>query len=261
MANVNENTIKKKISRSETTHAKNNENTHIVNTIIASLGTAYNPNNPLITAASMLEFESGFNGFMQELNVAISAEQTKVGEQIAAFKPVSKKVSKIMKAAAGQGLTAEFMGHLRSTSNRLNAVRVDKSTPDKSPAEEPSPPEGTNQRRASVSRRSYAGILESLDLLDEQLKGNRGYKPNETEYQSATVSVWVEGLRTTHHAALDARIATNSARNDRNAYAYHRATGILKRMNAVKAYVETILDKSDPRFKQLKKLRFVDYSK
>jgi hypothetical protein len=43
MANETEN----KKSVSEKTHAKNLENTYIANSIVASLGAVYNPNNPL----------------------------------------------------------------------------------------------------------------------------------------------------------------------------------------------------------------------
>ena len=255
MANENN---QKKTSVSEKTHAKNIENTHVVNSIITSIGGTWQPNNALITPSEMTDFENTFGGLMQSVNAAVSGEQAKVGAQIAVFKDVSKRVSKILKAAAGQGLADEFMANLRSTSNRLNAVRVNKDTPDTSPAG--APPTNT-KATASVSRRSYAGILESLDLLDEQLKTNKNYKPNEIEFQSATVSTWVSDLRAVHNAALDSKVATRNARNSRNAYAYNPATGILKRMNAVKAYAETILDKNDPRFKQLKKLKFADYSK
>ena len=252
MANEN------KTSVSEKTHAKNNENTHIVNSIIASVGGIWKPNNDLITSSAMTDFEDTFGGFMQSLNAVFSDEQAKVGAQIAAFKDVSKHVSKILKSAAGQGLSSEFMANLRSTSNRLNAVRVNKSTPDTAP--DGAPPT-TAKGTASVSRRSYAGILESLDLLDEQIKTNKEYNPNEPEFQSATVSAWVSNLRAVHNNALDSKVATRNARNSRNAYAYNPATGIMKRMKAVKAYAETILDKTDPRLKQLKKLKFADYSK
>jgi hypothetical protein len=247
-----------KTSVSEKTHAKNLENTHIVNSIIASLGETWNPNNKLIKASALTDFETNSSGFMQALNAALSEEQAKVGTQMAEFKLVSKRVNKIMKAAAGQGLVPEFMANLRSTANRLNGVRVNKATPDTPPD---TPPPTNSNGNASVSRRSYAGILESLDLLDEQLKANPDYKPNETEYQSAAVSAWVDGLRTTHNAALDSKIATRTARNARNAYVYSPTEGIITRMNAVKAYAESILNKTDPRFQQLKKLRFVDYSK
>lgn len=253
MANETENT--KKVSRSERTHAKNLENLHIAISLIESLGATWNPNNPLIAGNALTEFKEQFGNSMGAVNAAYSVEQNKVGEQIAAFKPVSKKVNKIMKAAAGQSLSTEFMSNLRSTANRVNAVKVSKSTPDTSPDGQPA------QASSSVSRRSYAGILESLDLLDEQIKNNSNYKPNEEEYKSASISAWVASLQTAHNAALDSKTDTRTARAARNSFGYDQSTGIIARMNAAKAYAETILDKSDPRFQQLKKLRFVDYSK
>lgn len=252
----NENTTKK-VSISERTHAKNGEYTHIVNSIIAELGPIYQPNNDLILSAEMVEFETNFESLSQGLNAAIFNEQTKVGEQIAAFKLVSGRVGKIIKVARGQGLSPEYLEYLRSTANRLNGIRVNKNTPDNSPD---TPPSANANGTVSVSRRSYAGILESLGLLDEQIKGNPDYKPNETEYQAVAISAWIASLRTIHDAALDAKIATRTARNARNSYIYHPTTGLIVRMRAIKAYLETILDKNDPRLKQIKKLRFVDFS-
>jgi hypothetical protein len=240
------------VSISEKTHAKNAENTHIANTIVASIGATFNPNNSLIKANAMTDFESGLNDRMQTVNAAFSAEQNAVGAQIAAFKLVSNRVSKTMKSAKGQGLTPDFIGHLQSTANRLYSVKVNKATPD---VMQP------DAKSHSTSRRSYAGILESLDLFDEQLKSNPGHAPNEVEYQSATVTAWVQSLRTLHNTALDSKIATRTARNERDSFGYNKTDGLLVRMNALKAYLETILDKNDPRLKQVKKLRFVDYSK
>ena len=128
------------------------------------------------------------------------------------------------------------------------------------PAEAQPPAAGTPSSH-SVSRRIYAGISESFDLFDEQLKSNPAYVLNEVEYQSATITDWVQSLKAKHNAALDTKIATRTKRNAHDSFAYHAETGIMKRMNALKAYAETILDKNDPRLKQLKKLKFTDYSK
>lgn len=243
-------------SVSEKTHAKNLENLHIGNTIIDSIGIIFNPNNPLITAADLTTFEQGFSNEMQLVNAALPAEQTAVGAQMAAFKLVSGRVSKIMKSAKGLGLSTEFLANLQSTANRLNGVRVSPKTPDN-----PDTPEDESKSNKSVSRRSYAGIMESLDLFDEQIKSNPAYNPNETEYKSAAITAWIDGLKTLHNTALATKTATSTVRNSRNAFAYNSTDGLLVRMKALKAYAETILDKNDTRLKQLKKLKFVDYSK
>jgi len=242
-------------SVSEKIHAKNLENLTIANTFVAAAVVIFKPNNPLIAAALTI-FEQNFSNQMQSVNAVLPAEQTAVGEQIAAFKLVSGRVSKIMKAAKGLGLTLEFQANLQTTANRLNGVRVSPKTPDN-----PETPEDESKSNKSVSRHSYAGILESLDLFDEQIKSNTDYNPNETEYKSAAISSWIDGLKTLHNTALNTKTATRTARNSRNAFAYNATDGLLVRMKALKAYAETILDKNDTRLKQLKKLKFVDYSK
>jgi hypothetical protein len=265
MSNANNTT--KKISKSEKTNAKNQENTHIVNTIIASLGELYKPTNPLIEKAAMLAFEETFNGMSQAVITAVTNEQNTVDAQIAAFKTVSKRVSLIMKAVRSQDLEDEFVAHLQSNVYRLNGVRIDKNTPDVAPETEDVGETGEGgtgtgvinpPRTYSVSRRSYAGILESLRFFNEQLKLNPGYKPNEDAYKSTTIEAWVESLGGLHDAALEAKVATRAVRHTRNAYVYHETDGLLARINAVKNYLGYILSPADPRLKQLKTLQFVD---
>jgi len=245
---------------SESTHAKNLENLHIANSIVASVGAVYDPINSLLKGPSLPDFETGVATRMGEVNEKLSLEQTAVDLQIAAFKQVSSRVSKTIKAAKALGLSPEFLENLRQTSNRLNGIRVNKATPDEMQPPPAPGAAGTGGTR-SVSRRSYAGILESLDLFDEQLKSNAAYKPNEDFYKSATITAWIADLRTLHNNALDTKVATRSARNARDSFAYSKTDGLLIRMNALKAYMETILDKNDPRFRQLKKLIFIDHSK
>jgi hypothetical protein len=243
-------------STSEKTHAKNLENTHIANTVVASLGATYNPNNPLIKKTALEDFEQAFAARMQAVNAAAAVEQTATDAQITAFKEVPSRVARVIKAARGLGLAPEYLENLRQTANRLSGVRASEKTPD-----DPATPEDESKSNASVSHRSYAGILETLDLLDEQLKSNPAYEPNEVEYQPAAVTAWITDLRAKRDAALNAKIATAAARNDRDSHVYHPTTGLVTRMNALKAYAETILPKTDTRFKQLKSLKFKDYSK
>ena len=254
MANETENNTKT-ISRSEKTNAKNQENLHIANSIVASVGDIFDPTNPIIDKDALLEFETNFIALTQAVLTAWIAEQAAVDAQLMGFKPVSKRVSQIMKAVRAQGLDELFVDGLQADVYRLNAIRIDKKTPDTSPdpanSGEPAP------KNASVSRRSYAGILESLGIISEKLK-NPVYNPNEPEFKSTAITAWVAGLQTTHNTALDKKVATRTARNTRNAYAYNDTDGLLPRMTALKNYLGYILDKDDPRLKQLKSLKFVD---
>lgn len=249
MANETENNTKS-ISRSEKTNAKNQENVHIANTIVASVGDIYQPTNSLIAKAALLEFETIFTALTNAVLTAQIAEQAAVDAQLTAFKPVSKKVTLIMKAVRSQNLDELFVEGLQSDVYRLNAIRINKSTPDTAP--------DTAPKTASVSRRSYAGVLESLGIISEKLKLNSAYNPNEPEFKSPAIVAWVAGLQTTHNNALDKKVATRAERNTRNAYAYNDTDGLLPRMTALKNYLGYILDKDDPRLKQLKSLKFVD---
>lgn len=247
---IMENENPKTISRHEKTNAKNLEQAFIAKLIVEELGALHNPNNELIEKEKLIQFIDQYGENSQAVITASIAEQNAVDAQIAAFKIVPKKVAKIMKSVKGQGLSADFIENLQATSYRLNGVRINKNTPDTAP-----------DNSHSVSRRSYAGMLESLSIFSEQLTANPAHNPNEAEYKSPAVAAWVASLQTIHNTALAAKVATKTARNTRNAHAYNAETGLLVRMNALKNYLATILDANDPRLKQLKRLKFVDNTK
>lgn len=239
-------------SNSEKTHAKNLENLHIANATIATVPN-YDSTNPIIVKAELVDYETGFSTRMQAVNAAHSAEQVAIAAQTAAFKLVPERVTMIINAAKGQSLPPESLAHLMTTVRRLRGVRVTDKTPDN-----PATPEDESAANHSVSRRSIAGILESLDLLDEQIKAEAGYKPNEKDVKSADITAWVASLRALRNARLDAAAATTNAREDRDDYGYNKTTGLIARMNAMKSYALTIMKKTDPRYKKLKGLKFVD---
>lgn len=254
MANENDNETPKKISTSERTNAKNLESLHTAIAIITSLGEGYKPTNPLIEKDALLEFEENFEARTQSVLTAATNEQNEVDTQINAFKPVSSRITLIMKSVRAQGLDPLFIEGLQSTVYRLNGVRIGRNTPD----EEPQGAEGGTGAAgsASVSRRSYAGILENLQTFSTQLASNPAHNPNEPEYKSPAITAWVGGLNDIHDDALEAKVATRTARAEFKAYVYNDTDGLIPRMKILKNYVGYILDKADPRLKQLNSLKF-----
>lgn len=239
-------------SNSEKTNAKNLENIHIANSTIDTV-TNYNSNNPLIVKQALIDYEMGFAARMQAVNAAFSAENLAISAQTEAFKLVPQKVTKIVNAVKSQNVSAESLERIMTTVRRLRGVRVTDKTPDN-----PLTPEDESLQNHSVSRRSIAGILESLDVLDEQVKIETGYNPNEEDVKKESITEWITELRTLRSNRLDAQAATTDARQSRDEYGYSKETGLIPRMNMVKAYLLTILDKSDARYKKIKGLKFVD---
>lgn len=249
MANETENNTPRRISRSEKTNAKNLENLHIVNVTIGTIEN-YNPSNPLIKKTGIVDFESGFGARMQSANEAVAAEDAAIEAQTAGFKLVPSKITRIISAVKGQSVSGETLEHLMTTVRRLRGARVNDRTPDASPA-------GGNGSKHSVSQQSIAGILEGLDLLGEQINGIETYQPNEEDFKKQSIIAWISGLRELRNNRLNAQAVTTGARQVRDAYGYG-PEGLIVRMNALKAYLETILDKTDDRYKRIKGLKFVD---
>lgn len=237
----------------EQTHAKNLDNLRTAIAIAQSLGGLYKPSSSLIQIASLQSFESAIATAMQAINDVLPIEENAVDARMAAFKLVPKRVTKILNAAKGQGLTAEFIGNIRTSANAIRGVRVTPKTPDN-----PLTPIDESKSNVSSSNRSYAGQLEAIDLFVEQLKSNPSYAPTEVEYQTPTLDTWLADLNTLNTNAINSKGPTRTARNERNALMYNPTNGLPMRMPMMKQYVRSILDTSDTRFIQLNRLKFVD---
>jgi hypothetical protein len=241
----------------EQTNAKNIDNLRTANSISESIGAPFNPTNSLIKLAALETFEDECTAAMQAVNDALPVEENAVDARMAAFRLVSKRITRIMNAAKGQGLPADTLDSLRAIAHRIRGIRVTPKTPD-----DPATPDvDESKQNISSSNRSYAGILEALDQFIEQLKSNAAYNPNEAEYKTAALEAWLADLNALHQAAVSAKPAVSAARAARDAKMYNPTEGIIPRMNMLKSYVSTILPANDPRYVQLKKLKFVDLSK
>lgn len=237
----------------EQTHAKNLDNLRTAISIGQSIGGLYKPSKTMIEIASLQTYEAAVAAAMQGVNNVLPAEENAVDARMAAFKLVPKRVTKILNAAKGQGLTTEFIGTIRTSANSIRGVRVSAKTPD-----DPLTPIDESKKSVSASNRSYAGQLESIDLFVEQLKSNPDYNPTEVEYQTVTLDAWLGDLNTLNQTAIDTKGPTRTARNERNTLMYKNKEGIIARMQMMKQYVRSILDTSDTRFIQLNRLKFVD---
>jgi hypothetical protein len=178
----------------EQTNAKNLDNLRTANSIIESIGAPFNPTNNLIKLAALETFEDEYTAAMQAVNDALPVEENAVDARMTAFKPVSKRVTKILNAAKGQGLPADALDSLRTVANEIRGIRVTPKTPD----DPTTPGVDESKQNVSSSNRSYAGILEALDQFIEQLKSNAAYNPNETEYKTATPEAWRDDLNALH---------------------------------------------------------------
>jgi hypothetical protein len=236
---------------SERTLAKNVDNLTVAISVIESIGTAYSPSNSLISLSELRSFRDNLAQKMREVNAALPQMENTVGERIALFKVVPKKVTRILNVAKGSGITVEELGHLKTTANTLRGMRVSAKTPDN-----PTTPEDEAQVNRSVSQRSFAGILEHLDLLVQQLSANSNYNPNETEFKVNGLQSWLTDLQAKNEAAIEAKARLSAVRSSRDALMDNPENGLLVRVRAFKAYISSILESDDLRRKQISKLKF-----
>ena len=239
----------------EQTHAKNLDNLRTAISIGESIGAVYKPSSNLIVLTVLGQFADTFTAKLQAVNDVLPADENAVDARMAAFKPVPKRVTQILNAAKAQGLSVESIATLRTTANALRGIRATKKVVD-----DPTTPEDESKKSISSSNRSYAGQLENLDLIVEQLKSLPAYAPNENEYTTGTLEGWVAGLNTLNQTAITTSGPVRTARNDRTAFCYSEIDGLIVRMKLIKAYAKTILPANDTRLIQLSKLSFKNFA-
>lgn len=235
----------------EKTNAKNIDKGNIMVAALLSLGGIYNTTETIILIAELQAFFAGCQTRMLEVNDALPVEKNAIASRFAGFKPVRIKTTTILNAAKAQNLEPGFIANLTSTANVLRGVHVGKKTPDN-----PLTPENEADGNNSSSHRSFAAVLQFLDLLIEQLKTNKDYKPNETELQTASLTDWLNGLIALNAAAINSKTATIAARTARDEFMYNDVDGLFVRVELVKAYIRSILPPSHPVRKQISKLNF-----
>lgn len=244
-------------STSEKGHAKNLFQFDDLLNYVAGYGTVYNPAKALIKASALTALATSARTALTNCNTALAAFTTAKNTRKLAFEPLNKLTTRVLssiKASDTSSLTDESVNSLvrKMQGRRASAKKTDEEIA-------AAKAEGIETKEHSSSQMSFENRLENFDKLIKLLANTPAYAPNEEDLKVTALTTLYNNLRTTVTATAAAYAVLKNARIDRNEIFYSENTGLVAVAAEVKLYVKSIFGSSSPKFKEISKIRFVNY--
>lgn len=241
-------------STSETGHAKNVANFEQLALSCTSLGAAYNPVNRVLSVGSISAASQEASQIMASVLSARAVLSGAVTERNSAFEPLSGLTTRIGNAVKSSGCAQQTIGQVVSIIRKIQGRRA---TPRVSEEEQQAAVgEGTEIITRSSSQMSFTSRIENFDALIRLLETISEYTPNETDLTLVSLQALHLDLKTKNIAVLNAEIALDNLRSQRDDLLYSKTTGIVDKAFAVKAYIKSVFGATSTQYKQVSSLRF-----
>ncbi|WP_428224406.1 hypothetical protein [Flavobacterium sp.] len=239
-------TTTKKNSTSETGHAKNIANFGAAIQILQEMNTLYNPSNPQLAIANLLEIKQSLDATIEALNLKIPAYKNAVSAREMAMEPVSKLTTRINNFVKSIAISQPDKENIQAVVKKIRGdVKAKKVNP-----------ETTESNTISTLQQSYDSRIANLSVLIEQLNAHPEFAPNEDELKTQNLKGLQQQLDTLSKNVNTTTNALITARMDRNKVLYTNPENALKIIKDVKAYVKSLGDAAQPYYKALVKLKF-----
>jgi hypothetical protein len=241
-------------SNSETGHAKNVANLKTLNVYLASLGAKYNPTKKSITLAQLQTLHTNADQSLTAIQDAFPFFTAAVDDQEAAFKPLDKLVTRVIRAYKA---SVDNPAEAETAISLQKEIRVGgkKKDPKKEPAEGEADP-------ISDSQLSYDNRQANFQLLVKTVAANPDYKPNEPELQATALQAYADDLRQKTEAVDGVATPIINGRINRNEVLYHPTTGLYPTViTAVKNYIISVFGAGSPQIRYINTLKFTGIKK
>jgi hypothetical protein len=241
-------------STSESGHAKNLANFEKLISYCAGYGADYNPSNENTKLEALNTLLTNSRLAADKVNLALPLYSNATAARDAAFKPLSKFVTRILNALKATTTTKQVDENARTLVRKIQGRRAN---PKLSPEEKKTlTDQGQETKEISSSQLSFDNRLENLDKLIKLLEAIPQYNPNEKELKITALKTFLAGLQKTNKDVIAATTSLSNARIERNNIMYSDITGLTDIAQDVKAYVKSLYEASSPLFKQVSGLEF-----
>ncbi|WP_340067340.1 hypothetical protein [Ascidiimonas aurantiaca] len=230
-------------------------------TICTSFGTSYNPSRENLTIPALSTLLQESKDANAEVNESLANYKNAVAARTAAYKPLSKLITRVQNAAIACGLPTEIEDNLRTVVRKLNGRRAPGSkTPEQQPLSantaaaiaEPAPAPA----RISVSQMSVDARLGNLKTLVALLETRPEYTPNEPDLQIESLKA-LENQLEILNKNVDTALAELSRKRDTRINIINQPnTGLIDVALAVKAYVKSVFGTSNAQAREISKIIF-----
>lgn len=236
-------------SKSETGHTKNVANIKTLNGYLGSLGAQYNPSKKAIQLPQLQLVHTNAEASLAAIQDAFPAYYSAVDVQEAAFAPLDKLVTRLVrayKAAIDNPAEAATVISLQKLISGRNK---------KKPDPEAEPKDGKDP--ISESKRSYDNRHANFQSLIKTMAANPNYQPNEVELQIVTIQAYADELKTKTEAVDAVSTPIINGRIARNKIMYADKTGFIPdTINAIKNYIISVFGANSPQIKYINTLKF-----
>lgn len=236
-------------SKSETGHTKNVANLKTLNTYLGTLGTKYNPTKPIIALTALNAMHTDADKSLSNIQDALPAFTAAVDAQEAAYAPLNKLVTRLVRAYKSAIENPGEADTIISLQKKINGKpkKINTKTEPKEGAEDP----------VSTSQLSYDNRQANFQLLVKTMAANPNYKPNETELQIATLQAYADELKQKTGAVDAAYAPIVNSRINRNNILYNEKTGMIPVVvPAIKDYIISVYGAGSPQIKYIYTLKF-----
>lgn len=238
----------------ETGHIKNVENLQKAVNFAAGWGGNYQPSNPILAVGAMTALVTAGGGQIDGVQTNRTPYRNATAAVDDAFKPLSNLTRRIMKAAKAQGVPASVIEDADTYARKILGER---KTPAK--VDDPATPDvDESQQSYSASQMSRTQRIENFESLRLLLEAQPLYKPNEVEFQIATLQTLTADL-TAKTAAVDTTfVPYSNAMASRDDVLYINADSVYTTGTLFKAYVDYAFGRGSTEWNQIKGLTFRD---
>lgn len=243
-------------SKSETGHTKNVANLKTLNTYLASLGAKYNPSKKAIQLPQLQQLHQDADGSLSVIRDAFPAYYSAVDAQEAAYAPLDKLVTRLVRAYKSAIEDPAEAKTVVSLQKLISGEGGSKKKPN--PEDEPA----NGKDPISDSKRSYDNRQANFHSLVKTMAANPAYKPNEVELQITTIQAYADDLLAKTEAVDAVSSPIVNGRIARNKILYNEKTGFVPvTLKAIKDYVISVFGAGSPEIRYINTLKFTRMTK
>lgn len=235
----------KKVSQSETGHARNVANFGELAVFVETFGAIYSPANAAIALPALKTLRTSLAAVMAKVGSLAGPYKDAVNKRQEAFEGMSVLATRTLAAVIAVATPREaadaggFVKKIRGGGKKLKTA---------DPAVDAKP--------HSTSQMSFGNRLQNFRDLSDFLGNIPAYVPNEKDLKVAAINAYLNACAGTNDKLARAALAYYNARSERNKLLYGAGSGAVDISKKVKSYIKSIYGPKSPEFKRAAKIEF-----
>ncbi|HNF71687.1 MAG TPA: hypothetical protein PLP34_04690 [Chitinophagaceae bacterium] len=236
----------------DTGHSRNVANFVKLISVIANLGTDYNPSRSSLALSSLNILIQNAQNTIGDYYDAKSAYTLKVAERKEAFTTLRSLTTRLIAALKASGITNEQLEGAKSLKRRLHSRAPKDAVPVEAGKPEP--------RTITSHRHSFDQQLQTFHQLISYVEALPEYSPQETDLKLTGLQSRYELLLNLNQQVDASTALLDQKRILRNQTLYTSENALVPIANNVRDYIVSVFGKSSPQYKHVQRIVFVNFA-